>query len=144
MLWKYLEHYGSYFDSRKSSIYKNQSRFAMFGVGPYSFTPYKVAICGLYKKLVFTVVGPINGKPVMVDDTAYFLPCMNEDEARMLADVLNGLSAHQFFEARVFWDMKRPINKGLLQSLSLDALLRENGRSLPSRIVRTHQCVPAL
>ena len=46
-------------------------------------------------------------------------------EAEQLARALNGAKAQAFFRARIFWDAKRPINKALLQSLSLDACLRQ-------------------
>ncbi len=123
-LWKYLEDHQEWLAARKSSIYRGQPPYAIFGVGEYSFAPFKVAICGLYKRLAFTVLAPFEGQPVMVDDTAYFLPCSTQAEAERLAEALNGTLAHEFFQARVFWAAKRPITKALLQSLSLDALLR--------------------
>lgn len=138
-LWRYLERHRDQLAARKSSIYRGQPPFAMFGIGDYAFAPYKVAICGLYKKLVFTVVRPVDGQPVMVDDTAYFLPCDTEHEATALARALNGPTARMFFEARVFWDAKRPINKALLQSLSLDALLHAEGRISPLKPGRAQQ-----
>lgn len=128
--WAYLMRHKQRFEARRSSIYRGQPPFAMFGVGPYAFAPWKVAICGLYKRLHFEVVGPVAGKPTMLDDTSYFLPCADEPQARALADALNGPRARAFFEARLFWDEKRPIRKQLLQSLSLSALL---GRPLPQR-----------
>lgn len=123
-LWKYLNDHRVQLDGRKSSIYAKQPAFSIFGVGDYSFAPYKVAICGLYKRFAFAVVRPHAGQPVMVDDTAYFLPFDTEEAAEAAALALDSPSARAFFQARVFWDAKRPINKALLQSLSLDALLR--------------------
>jgi hypothetical protein len=137
--WQYLTEHREYLDARKSSIYRGQPAFALFGVGDYSFTPYKVAICGLYKRLAFTVVGPVDGRPVMVDDTAYFLPCGSPEEAEGLARALNGRAAAEFFQARIFWDAKRPISKALLQSLSLEALLRVEGVAPPPRLLRPQQ-----
>ncbi|MFO0606940.1 MAG: class I SAM-dependent methyltransferase [Polyangiales bacterium] len=122
--WAYLEAHRPRFEARRSSIYRGRAPFAMFGVGAYSFAPYKVATCGLYKRLHFTVVGPEGGRPVMLDDTSYFLPCEARDQAEALAAALNGPRARRFFEARVFWDAKRPVSKALLGALSLDALLR--------------------
>lgn len=122
--WGYLNAHRARFDARKSSIYEGQHPFAMFGVGEYSFAPHKVAICGLYKHLRFHALGPFEGKPVMLDDTSYFLPCSDRAQAERLATALNGPRAQEFLRARVFWDAKRPVNKALLQSLSLDALLR--------------------
>jgi len=129
--WAYLEAHRARFEARRSSIYQGRPPFAMFGVGAYSFAPYKVAICGLYKRLHFAVVGPQGGRPVMLDDTSYFLPCETREQAEALATALNGPRARRFFAARVFWDAKRPVNKALLGSLSLDALLRDAGRRPP-------------
>lgn len=125
--WAYLDAHRARFEARKSSIYRGRCAFAMFGVGPYSFAPYKVAVCGLYKRLRFTVVPPEGERPVMLDDTAYFLPCETGARAEALAAALNGPRARRFFEARLFWDAKRPVSKALLQGLSLDALLRAEG-----------------
>ncbi len=74
-LWAYLRANVDRFDRRKSSIYRGQPPFALFGIGPYSFAPFKVAISGLHKAPVFRAVGPVNGRPVMLDDTCYFLAC---------------------------------------------------------------------
>ncbi len=49
------------------SIYQNRPRFAVFGVGPYSFAPWKVVISGLCKVPNFVVVPPMNGRPFTVD-----------------------------------------------------------------------------
>ena len=74
--------YADLFDRRASSIYRNRPPFSIFGVGDYSFAPWKVAISGFSKKLDFVVVGPVGGRPVMLDDISYFLPCQNEAQAR--------------------------------------------------------------
>lgn len=123
-LWRYLDTHREMLAARKSKIYARQPAFAMFGVGAYSFAPFKVAICGLYKRLSFRVVSQLGGQPIMLDDTTYFLPCSSQAEANTLADALNSQLATEFFEARVFWEAKRPISKRLLQSISLDLLLR--------------------
>ncbi|HVU66034.1 MAG TPA: hypothetical protein VHD63_02845, partial [Ktedonobacteraceae bacterium] len=74
-LWHYLMQHSETFTRRKSSIYAGQPAFALFGIGSYTFAPYKVAISGLYKRWQFQVVGPIDEKPVVFDDTCYFIPC---------------------------------------------------------------------
>ena len=126
--WAYLQEHAPAFARRKSSIYKGQPKFAIFGVGEYSFAPYKVAICGLYKRLRFCVVPPFEGKPVMLDDTCYFLPCNTLAQAELLADACNSPLAQKFLGARVFWDMKRPVSKALLSMLSLPKLLQALGK----------------
>ena len=79
--WNYLQSYAHLLDRRASSIYRNRPRFSIFGVGPYSFAPWKVATSGFYKQLAFRCVGPTEGKPVVLDDTCYFLPCRTQQDA---------------------------------------------------------------
>lgn len=134
--WAYLNAHRDALAARKSSIYRTQPSFAIFGVGPYSFAPWKVATSGLYKRLAFTLVGPVDGLPVMLDDTCYFLPFDTEDEARRALAVLSSPDVLAFFSAQVFWDAKRPIQKSLLQSLDLARMLRgqEVMRDAASRV----------
>jgi len=120
--WAYLCKHGDRLDRRGSSIYRNRPRFSIFGVGPYTFKPWKVAICGLYKRLDFMVVGPCGGKAVVFDDTIYHLSIESEQEARLVAHVLNSPHAKAFFEAFIFWDAKRPITVELLHRLDVLAL----------------------
>jgi len=141
MTWRYLCDHAERLDKRRSSIYRNRPRFSVFGVGPYTFALWKVAICGLYKKLDFVCMGPSRGKPVVLDDTCYFLPCGGEAEARLLAALLNSQTAHEFFGAFVFWDAKRPITAQLLGRLDLVALAQEEG--LKDRLVALRPGVAA-
>ncbi|MDB5219003.1 MAG: nspV [Myxococcaceae bacterium] len=122
--WKYLLRHRALLDARKSSIYEKQPPFAIFGIGAYSFAPWKVAISAFYKRSTFTVVGPHEGRPVVLDDTCYFLAFDDEAEARRAARALRSRAASDFLGARIFWDAKRPITKGILQTLDLQALLR--------------------
>ncbi len=78
--WAYLERHGDALDRRGSSIYRNRPRFSVFGVGDYTFAPWKVAISGFYKRLRFTVVGNSEGRPTLFDDTVYFVACQSEPE----------------------------------------------------------------
>jgi hypothetical protein len=125
--WAYLTSHSEFFDRRRSSVYKGRPRFSVFGVGEYSFAPWKVAISGLYKKLHFAVVGPHAEKPVVLDDTCYFIPCQSGEEAHYLAGLLNSEVAREFFKSFIFWDAKRPVTASILGRLSLVALARELG-----------------
>jgi hypothetical protein len=122
--WAYLEKHGELLDGRGSVIYRKRPRFSVFGVGDYSFTDWKVAISGFYKKLQFRLVGPHQGRPVLFDDTVYFLPCATRAEAEELAARLNSNIAKEFFSAFIFWESKRPITTELLQKLDLTVLRR--------------------
>jgi len=126
-LWAYLDKHREPLNGRKSSIYKGQPPFAIFGVGEYTFAPWKVAISGLYKRLEFAVLGPHGRQPVLVDDTCYFLPFASEADARRAGLALQSELAQDFFRGRVFWDAKRPISKAILQALDLGRLVRALG-----------------
>jgi hypothetical protein len=117
--WAYLARHSEALRSRKSSIYERQPQFSVFGVGDYTFAPWKIAICGLYKRLTFQLIGPQDGRPVVFDDTCYFLPFQAEPEARRAFESLTSADATRALESRIFWDNKRPINKAVLQSFSL-------------------------
>ena len=126
---RYLTRHRALLDARKSTIYRGQPPFAIFGIGPYSFAPWKVAISGLYKRAAFMLVGPHEGRAVVLDDTCYFLPFDDAATARRVARALGSELARDFLHARIFWDNKRPITKAILQSLDLTAL----GRALEAR-----------
>jgi len=125
LTWQYLNRHAGLLDARSSSVYRNRPRFSMFGVGPYSFSPWKVAVSGLYKSLRFRGLGPGCGKPVVFDDTCYFLPCRDATEAGGVAEMLNSEIADAFFHSLVFWDAKRPVTASILRRMDLRALAAE-------------------
>ena len=120
--WKYLIDNADRLDSRKSSIYRNKPRFSIFGIGEYSFSHWKVAISGFYKSLDFRVISPDNDKPVMVDDTVYFLSCSSQEEAQFLMEILNYCESKAALSSLIFWQNKRPITADILHKLNLRAL----------------------
>lgn len=127
--WQYLLSHARYLDSRGSSIYRKRPRFSVFGIGSYSFAPWKVAVSGFYKSLSFSRVGSFQDKPIVLDDTAYLLPCQSQEEADFLYGLLVSEPAQEFLSSQIFWDAKRPITTDLLATLSLDHLAAELGRS---------------
>ncbi len=136
LLWRYLEHHSASFSKRKSSIYRGQPPFAMFGIGPYSFAPFKVAIGGLNKEPRFIALGPRGGKPVMLDDTCYFLPCSIAAEAAVLSALCNDPITLAFLRSATFPSAKRPFTKALFQRLDLGAILAQSDR----RALRARAC----
>ena len=122
-LWKYLEANSASLDQRKSSIYRDKPRFSIFGVGDYSFAPYKVAISGLYKESNFSLVCPIENRPVMVDDTCYMLGFENYLDALITATIFNSERVKQFLQAIVFSDAKRPYTKQVLMRVDISKLI---------------------
>jgi len=134
--WEYLQAHSERLERRASSVYRGKPRFSIFGVGEYSFAPWKVAVSGFYKRLNFRACGPWAGKPVMFDSTCSLLPCRTREEAECIATMLNSEVAEGFFSAFVFWDAKRPITIELLQRLDLLCLARELG--MEARLLACH------
>lgn len=118
-LWEYLVSHSTYFERRKSSIYRNRPRFSIFGVGDYSFTEYKVAISGLYKDPCFSLVLPIDHRPVLLDDTCYFLGFDTYLDALFTASLLNSPMVKRFLRSIVFVEAKRPYTKEALMRIDL-------------------------
>jgi methylase of polypeptide subunit release factors len=121
-LWKYLESRRARLDARKSSIYRGKPPFSMFGVGDYSFAKWKVAISGLYKNLNFVIVGPIDGKPTMLDDTCNLVACRDEEHAVAIHALLHSEEAQGFLNSIVSWDSKRPLTTEVLHRIDLHKL----------------------
>ena len=69
--------------SRRSTAASRRSRCS--ASGPYSFAPYKVAVSGLHSRRGSTRSGPVAGRPVMLDDTGYFLACRSAEQAALVA-----------------------------------------------------------
>ena len=136
--WDYLEKQSDYLDNRRSIIYKNRPRFSIFGVGSYSFTPWKVAISGFYKNILFSAVGNIDGKPIMVDDTCYFIPCESEEEAVLVTNLLNSQACINFIKSLVFLDAKRPVNIDILKRIDIKKLAESV--NLTEKLL-SHTCV---
>ena len=118
-LWEYLVRNSEYFERRRSRIYRGKSRFSIFGIGEYAFKKYKVAISGLYKEPWFSLVPPIENRPVMLDDTCYFLGFDTYPDALFTASLLNSPTIKQFIKSIVFSDAKRPYTKAALMRIDL-------------------------
>ena len=138
--WEYLLRHAAMLDKRKSSIYKQRARFAIFGVGAYSFAPYKVAVSGLYKQLRFVVIGQFFEKPMMVDDTCYFIACSSHEEAQSLSHLLNTEICRKFLHSLIFFDAKRPITKDILQRIDFNKLALRVNHSSPTLSVSFAGC----
>jgi hypothetical protein len=117
----YLERYKDYFLQRKSNIYNGKPMYSIFGVGDYSFKPYKVAISGLYKQTQFTLVKP-NATPLLLDDTCYFIGFNTFEEAKIVQAELNKPEVQEFIGSFMFTDAKRAITKDLLMRIDLDSV----------------------
>lgn len=116
--WDYLISHADKLDSRKSIIYKNNPRFSIFGIGDYSFKPWKIAICSLYKSLSFRLISPIENKPVQFDDTVYFIAFDSQIDAQHALTYLQSDEIQKILNSLIFWDDKRPIKTSILNLLN--------------------------
>jgi len=126
-LHRYLSDNLKFLSERKSSIYSGKSGYAIFGIGEYSFKPYKVAISGLYKKPCFSLVPPYNGKPTMLDDTCYFLGFDDQSQSVFALLILNSESAQKLLRSLTFLDSKRPYTKDILMRIDLFKVAKHLG-----------------
>ncbi|MFT4243113.1 MAG: hypothetical protein QM569_12595 [Acidovorax sp.] len=120
--WAYLEAHAGQLDARASTIYAKNPRFSIFGVGDYAFRPWRIAICGLYKALRFRIVAPIEGRPVMFDDTVYYLSFDTQVQALQTLADLESEAARGLLSSLIFWDEKRPIKTSILNVLDWSKL----------------------
>ena len=125
--WAYLMRNAGVLDRRQSIIYRKRSRFSVFGVGEYTFSPWKVAISGFYKNCRFEVIGRYQKKPVLLDDTCYFIPCSSEKEAFFVCSLLNSDLVKRFLHTLVFFDAKRPITIDVLNRVDLKRVAERLG-----------------
>ncbi len=117
--WQYLMRHKLDFDNRKSIIYKGKPPFSIFGIGDYSFAPYKVAISGFYKTTHFSLILPQNERPILLDDTCYFIGFDTMEHALITQTILNSKKVQDFLESIIFWDSKRAITKDILSRIDL-------------------------
>lgn len=122
--WDYLNDNIELFESRKSSIYRGAPPFSMFGVGDYSYSKYKVGVSGFYKQPLFSVLYSDNEKPVMTDDTCYFICFDNYDMAYVAMLLLNSEKVQGFLKSIAFLDVKRPYTKKVLERIDFNKIVK--------------------
>ncbi len=127
--YQYLTQHQANFDARKSSIYNNKPLFSIFGIGDYSFKPFKVAISGLYKTFHFTLILPQDNKPVMLDDTCYLIGFDKIEFAVYALILLNSNTTVQFLQSVTFPDAKRTFTKDVLMRIDLLELAKQIGKA---------------
>lgn len=131
--WAYLLRHAEVLDRRQSIIYQKRPRFSVFGVGNYTFSPWKVAISGLYKNCRFVVVGKHKNKPVVLDDTCYSIPCGSEEEATFACLLLTSDITKRFLHSLVFFDAKRPVTIDVLNRIDLKRVAERLGLEREAR-----------
>lgn len=121
--YKYLSDHIDYFKRRKSRIYNDKGPFSIFGIGDYTFKPFKIIVSSFYKDVRFTLIEPVNNKPVIIDDTCYQLDFSSKEEAQSVLEALMQTETAELIESLVFKDAKRVITKSLLMRLDIGKIL---------------------
>lgn len=121
--WEYLSNNIKLFENRKSSIYRGAPPFSMFGVGDYSYSKFKVGVSGFYKRPLFSVLYSDDEKPVMTDDTSYFICFDSYDMAYVAMLLLNSEKVQVFLTSIAFLDAKRPYTKKVLERIDFDKIV---------------------
>lgn len=140
LAYSYLFKYEAVFSNRKSSIYKGKDKFSIFGVGDYSFKPYKIVVSSLYKTINFILVSQFKGKPIIVDDTCYQLDFDNLDEAQSVLKILHSNEIQSLLKSLIFMDAKRVVTKSLLMRLDILQLCRAKGLNINDSFSNKSSC----
>ena len=122
-LWNYLKKHESILSARKSSIYKNAPKFSIFGIGEYSFSKYKVAVSGFYKEPNFIMLK--SEKPIMLDNTCYYLSFNDEKSAMITTIILNSDVVKDFMSSISNINSKRPYTKAILSRIDIAKLSKQ-------------------
>lgn len=78
---------------------------------------------------VFSLLSTVNSKPIVLDDTCYFLSFDSEFQAKFIYELLTSHIALDFINSIVFKDNKRPITQSLLKRISLKNIAKRLHKS---------------
>lgn len=139
-LFKYLNRYSTDLNNRKSIIYKKRPPFSIFGVGDYSFKPYKIVISALYKRTKFSLLSLIENRVAVVDDTCYSIGFDDLRYAIITQKILNSEMVQDFIRSVSFKDAKRPINKDLLMRIDILSVAKMIGHKELNVDLHLYEC----
>ena len=127
--WEYLQKHDKELTKRSSIIYKGKPRYSMFGIGDYTFKNWKIAVSGFGKTPIFKIVGCHLGKPVVFDDTVYFLSFDSQKEAHFIHGLLSSEPVTELLTSMIFSEGKRPITASILGKIDLHLVAKELKKS---------------
>jgi SAM-dependent methyltransferase len=88
----YLSTFRAVLAARKSQAVRRlatEAFYAMFAVGEYTFAPYKVVWPRIARGICAAVAGPVNGSPLIPQETVSLVACEAADEAHYVCALLN-------------------------------------------------------
>jgi len=119
----YLEDHRERLVGRGSSWFDSGPFYSLFGLGPYTWAPYKVVWCRLGFKPHFAVVSTVEDpelgrKTVVPGDHCMFVACDDEREAHYLCALLNA-APYQRCLRDLAGEGKASLSKSVVSSLTL-------------------------
>lgn len=123
LTYAYLMRHREALEARSSSIYRGRVFYTVFGLGPYSWLPYRVAWCGMAHRPEFFIVETVEdrhlgAKLAILDGAHYAIATRDRAEADYLHARLNAPEVRTFLDARA-GRSKRSLTKSLLSRLRL-------------------------
>jgi hypothetical protein len=143
----YLRRHRERLEARSSSWFDAGPFYSLFGLGPYTWAPYKVVWCRLGFKPHFAVVstvddGELGRTPVVPGDHCMFVACDDEREAHYLCALLNA-TPYQRSLRDLAGDGKAGLSKSVVSSLALPAWdATERQDRLAALSLAAHDIVP--
>ncbi|MWV65024.1 N-6 DNA methylase [Halorubrum sp. JWXQ-INN 858] len=133
--------------ARSSSWLDHGPFYNVFGLGEYTWSPYKVVWCRLAFKPHFVVVSTVTDealgeKPVVPGDHCMFVPTDDREEAHFLCALLNSASYRRAIEG-VTGGGKSGLSKAVVSELALPRYPdTDEARRLAELSMRAHRIVP--
>jgi adenine-specific DNA-methyltransferase len=143
----YLESNRETLESRSSAWLEKGPFYNVFGLGPYTWSAYKVVWCRLGFKPHFAVVGTVEDedvgeKPVVPGDHFMFISTDSEHEAHFLCGLLNS-APYQRSLAGIASKGKSSLSKAVVSRLELPAYREtDQSRQLAELSMEAHEIVP--
>jgi DNA polymerase III epsilon subunit family exonuclease len=105
--YEYLKYYKQDLDGRASKWFKGEDKpfYALFGIGEYSFAPYKISWCCMSFKPDFSVISSIKDeyvgmKQILPDNVMGYISVDSADEAHFICGVLNSSLVGDYLKSR--------------------------------------------
>jgi SAM-dependent methyltransferase len=143
----YLEANRAALEARSSSWLESGTFYNLFGLGTYTWSPYKVVWCRLGYKPHFAVVSTVEDddigeKPVVPGDHCMFIPTDDEYEAHFLCALLNSTPYQRCLDGLTDGG-KSGLSKTVVSQLSLPTYeASDSSRRLAELSMAAHEIVP--
>ena len=123
--YQYLKRNESSLDERQSNVFDSGPFYTVFGVGDYTWAPYKVAWCRLGHNPEFAVLSGVDDdddvvseKCIVPNDHFLYIPCQDGNTAHFLCSVLNSTPYKDALRS-ISSGGKASLSKGVVSQLSL-------------------------